>query len=1585
MADNPFDQFDAAGQSGNPFDQFDEKPKAANPEVKNNPLVVSPTDAIAQTMGDVGQKGMDMARTAVASSIDAARGLPQAAGALIDPTALGRAAATGWNATTHITHLPTIDTTPTRLDYTLQTPSRLMTDYLNGHTKGYQDFMGDVRDAVTAGITPQFQSAANKDIKHGITDPDWYLSNIAGMVPYIAGDIGLVKATSRMAYLSKLTQIADEAMPVSAKMAVATDHAQKVGAAIGSLSAGAVMGGTTGQQVRDTLNGLPETTLMNYPDYRALRQQGKTDAEARDLWLQNRANQATLLAAVASELPAKAVNNYVAHAAMGRRIAGSLAGAVARGGVEAGVAGGLGMGGMAAATQAETAPNPDLVDALKKSGDQALTGALLGTITGGLTAGIAHPLIKTPEAVRLANTDLGDREALKAAAVAKQQADIDARAAEAAKKPVERGPEPAPPPEKTTEPTQHELDLVQHDLLEKRNAFVQSHQRVQELQAAADDPHIPVSYNDLERARRDRVTAFENFRQAATDAGILGEEHGGTKTEGPDGNRQRQAGAESNGVPGLDEHGARGVLQAGRERQRSLGEDRGPDDERVQQANGVTQPVGEGHNEVGEREGVLRRRGVNGLGDREPNGNLPESGENGRNRQEGAAAEREPLPTQAGRAGAVEGQEHAERGVERENLELPQHEEVALGGPLMPESERNTALKTGAVGATEEQPSSPADRKKLKVILKKPVANDKQYGANLASIPRNDKLTPEAKRVEHRLAATVADVPAAERAYAAIPGSEGGRVINTDLARELSPDYNKDDKSRAEHANAVQEPSSWLADKLYDRRLAEPKRGNGDVLFTGGGSDSGKSVSLKSEDARKADIVYDGNLNTIQKARRRIKAALDSGRNVKIQFSYRDPIDAWRDGVLPRALKLGRTVPAEAHAATHNGAFKVITQLAKQFEHDKRVQIVFIDTSELKPTTLKDIAHKHYDVTPDELRKIAVEEYKRGNITEEILRGVGGESAVRMAHRGEDHGRTPGERVAGRGREASAGAEAQARAEGHPEREGGNREGARPQAGLEQGVPSEVHAPLEGMLTKVEVTGHGDVKSHATVNIGLKVGEDGSITREDVERVLRARGVDIVSGSVHESNTEPTLVARLSRPLTDTEAHDVSAELKQEAIAQMVGGKGELHGPSAENWRPFNPDLFLNEDGKPIGGQRLSVDKTRGGVRETSYDATNARPGGQTEAEILAEAKADKGRVGPGARAQLFDFLGLNRFMEFRHFSNLNDVAVVLDPKYYGTGMRGDERGRIANGAPKVISAYAMKGEVEPGLRGKTEYRIKVPTSRMYDLSRDPLGISEKATNANGSYDHTKAEKLIKKAGFIGYYIPAAEGILKGQARFFEKVKAHRVANEREMARRWYGDPSNVAYATKDDVEGIKAGGIDKATQDRVVARVRRELGHDIKFVDKPEDIVQDQWAAQNLPVTGVFTQTPDGGEVHLIAGNLGSEEHAVTTAYHEIVGHMGLQGVLGGSDSPHYNRVMDQIATAFPTVLDSVARRNGINLADGTIARRRAAEEIVAYAAQIHAGEDITNLFGPDAPRFTVLQASGTSAYISPHRSYGP
>lgn len=99
------------------------------------------------------------------------------------------------------------------------------------------------------------------------------------------------------------------------------------------------------------------------------------------------------------------------------------------------------------------------------------------------------------------------------------------------------------------------------------------------------------------------------------------------------------------------------------------------------------------------------------------------------------------------------------------------------------------------------------------------------------------------------------------------------------------------------------------------------------------------------------------------------------------------------------------------------------------------------------------------------------------------------------------------------------------------------------------------------------------------LNIGLKIGDTGTLSREAAEHAVEALGVHIIHSAVHASDTEPTLVVVMDRALSPPEAHALSAALYQEAIAQYDGDQGELYGPGAEKWRPFNPDYFLLPDG----------------------------------------------------------------------------------------------------------------------------------------------------------------------------------------------------------------------------------------------------------------------------------------------------------------------------------------------------------------------------------------------------------------------
>lgn len=96
------------------------------------------------------------------------------------------------------------------------------------------------------------------------------------------------------------------------------------------------------------------------------------------------------------------------------------------------------------------------------------------------------------------------------------------------------------------------------------------------------------------------------------------------------------------------------------------------------------------------------------------------------------------------------------------------------------------------------------------------------------------------------------------------------------------------------------------------------------------------------------------------------------------------------------------------------------------------------------------------------------------------------------------------------------------------------------------------------------------------LNIGLAVkGGDQLPVTKTVRQIFEA-GVVVLCYQVRQSASEPTLIAEISRKLTDNEAYWLAVALGQEAIAQQTAdGEGQLYGPKAEEWGPFNPDFFL--------------------------------------------------------------------------------------------------------------------------------------------------------------------------------------------------------------------------------------------------------------------------------------------------------------------------------------------------------------------------------------------------------------------------
>jgi hypothetical protein len=229
--------------------------------------------------------------------------------------------------------------------------------------------------------------------------------------------------------------------------------------------------------------------------------------------------------------------------------------------------------------------------------------------------------------------------------------------------------------------------------------------------------------------------------------------------------------------------------------------------------------------------------------------------------------------------------------------------------------------------------------------------------------------------------------------------TDGGRIFNTDYGRELSAGF-RADRTRAQE---VHDAASYLVGKLYTKRLSEPTPEGREprVLLTAGGAGAGKSSSLATlgASADRFEIIYDTTMSTASSAISKITQALESGREVSIVYTYRDPVDAFVNGSLPRAMESGRTVTVEAHAKTHSGSREVIPQLIERFRGDDRVDFIVVDNSHgpdgAQLSSIEKLPEAHDTTLEGTLYERARSEYEAGRISEAVYNGTTGKRSFR--------------------------------------------------------------------------------------------------------------------------------------------------------------------------------------------------------------------------------------------------------------------------------------------------------------------------------------------------------------------------------------------------------------------------------------------------------------------------------------------------------------------------------------------------------------------------------------------------------------
>jgi hypothetical protein len=151
-------------------------------------------------------------------------------------------------------------------------------------------------------------------------------------------------------------------------------------------------------------------------------------------------------------------------------------------------------------------------------------------------------------------------------------------------------------------------------------------------------------------------------------------------------------------------------------------------------------------------------------------------------------------------------------------------------------------------------------------------------------------------------------------------------VANTDLARPLFTGEGYKGRNSA----AVQEASSAIVKDVWRSLL----KNDGNAYIYAGGSGVGKSSAINGlipEASSKAAAILDGNLSKISVATDRLKEVADAGKNATFVYVYREPVDAWVNGVIKRMndneAEGGRVVPMSEFLKNHPGSYETAKHL----------------------------------------------------------------------------------------------------------------------------------------------------------------------------------------------------------------------------------------------------------------------------------------------------------------------------------------------------------------------------------------------------------------------------------------------------------------------------------------------------------------------------------------------------------------------------------------------------------------------------------------------------------------------------------
>lgn len=174
------------------------------------------------------------------------------------------------------------------------------------------------------------------------------------------------------------------------------------------------------------------------------------------------------------------------------------------------------------------------------------------------------------------------------------------------------------------------------------------------------------------------------------------------------------------------------------------------------------------------------------------------------------------------------------------------------------------------------------------------------------------------------------------------------------------------------------------------------------------------------------------------------------------------------------------------------------------------------------------------------------------------------------------------------------------------------------------------------------------------------------------------------------------------------------------------------------------------EQGRPSGREASDRQQEAGGLHSVKAKAGNASG---TEGEVAGGRSA---QFSPKQESAASYGQGRDGAVTVTGVHYSLAQRATLDSRHYGTGIKGEEAGRVGRSLDALHNRtyfYVNEGQGVHPESGLGRHAHSVNLRNVYDTDADTLGL---ATKANG--DRNKFEALVQAAGFDGYYVRAAMG-----------------------------------------------------------------------------------------------------------------------------------------------------------------------------------------------------------------------------------